>query len=128
VVVRRSAAFFHRRKWRGWLFEVEASKVDFDQGNGRGLMTRLYVSYCRTENWVKVEDALIIMAGEGDYKSPMEDADVACEVESNLIKRKASSSWCDVGANLPDYLNLCHVSHDNHQSIYQTLPPLPQIF
>jgi hypothetical protein len=80
-------------------------------------VTGFQVSYCRTENWVKIEDALIIMAGEDDYKSPMEDADVACEVESNLIKRKASSSWCDVGANLPDYLNVGHVSRDNHQSI-----------
>lgn len=68
------------------------------------------------------------MAREDDYKSRMEDADGVVRVESNLIKRKASSSWCDVGANLPDYLNLCHVSHDNHQSIYQTLPPLPQNF
>lgn len=66
---------------------------------------------------MKIEDALISMAGEDDYKSPMEDADVACEAEPNLIKRKASSSWCDVGANLPDYLNVGHVSRDNHQSM-----------
>jgi hypothetical protein len=61
-----------------------------------------------------------MMAGEDDYKSPMEveDAEGVVEVESNLIKRKASSSsWCDVGANLPDYLNICHVSHDNDPSI-----------
>jgi hypothetical protein len=59
-----------------------------------------------------------MMAGEDDYKSPMEDAEGVVEVESNFIKRKASSSsWCDVGANLPDYLNICHVSHDNHPSI-----------
>jgi hypothetical protein len=40
-----------------------------------------------------------MMAGEDDYKSPMEveDAEGVVEVESNLIKRKASSSsWCDV--------------------------------
>ena len=58
-----------------------------------------------------------MMAGEDDYKSPMEDAEGVVEVESNFIKRKASSSWCDVGANLPDYLNICHVSHDNPPSI-----------
>jgi hypothetical protein len=33
-----------------------------------------------------------MMAGEDDYKSPMEDAEGVVEVESNFIKRKASSS------------------------------------
>jgi hypothetical protein len=37
-----------------------------------------------------------MMAGEDDYKSPMEDAEGVVGVESNLIKRKVSFSWCDV--------------------------------
>lgn len=76
--------------------------VYLNKETGNFFVTRLRVS-CRdrSKKCFKIED-ITKMAREDDYKSRMEDADGVVRVESNLIKRKASSSWCDVGANLSD--------------------------